>query len=131
MSHTTGTIQQVLGELLQDEVNHMTKFWGVGMWLYPDSAEQLIRYLLSQIHTILPISYEGSLKPEVSLKFTFQRMMSVLNWQSWSFLSRSELIYTFTVILQRMWHWSRASTRRSSAWGGAVCGGCLRTLNAP
>lgn len=110
MSHTTGTIQQVLGELLQDEVNHLTKFWGMGMWLYPDNTEQLIRYLLSQIHTILPISYEGSLKPQANLKFTFQQMMSVLNWQSWSFLSRSELIYTFIVILQRMWHWSRQLT---------------------
>jgi hypothetical protein len=110
MSHTTGTIQQVLGELLQDEVNHMTKFWGMGMWLYPDNTEQLIRYLLSQIHTILPISYEGSLKPQANLKFTFQQMMSVLNWQSWSFLSRSELIYTFIVILQRMWYWSRQLT---------------------
>ncbi|MGL6341051.1 MAG: hypothetical protein ACRC80_18175 [Waterburya sp.] len=36
--------------------------------------------------------------------------MSVLNWQSWSFLSKSELIYTFIVILQHMWYWSRQLT---------------------
>ena len=35
MSHATGTTQQVLAELLQDEVNHLTRFWGMGMWLYP------------------------------------------------------------------------------------------------
>ena len=39
MSHTTGTLQQVRGELLQDEINHLTKFWGMGMWLYPDGVE--------------------------------------------------------------------------------------------
>ena len=102
MSHTTGTTQQVLGELLQDEVNHLTKFWGMGMWLYPDGAEQLIRYLLSQIHTILPVSCESS----ASVKSTFQHMMSVLNWQSWSILHRGELIYTFIWILKQMWRWS-------------------------
>ncbi|MEL6930114.1 MAG: ferritin-like domain-containing protein [Cyanobacteria bacterium J06600_6] len=75
MSHTTGTTQQILGELLQDEVNHLTKFWGVGMWLYPDGAEQLIRYLLSQIYTILPVSSE----PSASIKSTFQHMMLALN----------------------------------------------------
>ncbi|MEN9568615.1 MAG: hypothetical protein RLZZ69_3811, partial [Cyanobacteriota bacterium] len=73
-------------------------------------AEQLICYLLSQIHTILPVSYESTIKSPANIKSTFQRMMSILNWQSWSFLSRSELIYTFTVILQRMWHWSNRLT---------------------
>ncbi|MGL5836115.1 MAG: ferritin-like domain-containing protein [Waterburya sp.] len=106
MSHTTGTTQQVLGELLQDEINHLAKFWGMGMWLYPDGAEQLIRYLLSQIHTILPVSYEATIKPPETIKSTFQRMMSVLNWQSWSVLARGELVYTFIWVLKQMWCWS-------------------------
>lgn len=110
MSHTTGTTQQVLSELLQDEVNHLTKFWGMGMWLYPDGAEQLICYLLSQIHTILPVSYESTIKSPANIKSTFQRMMSILNWQSWSVLYRGELIYTFIWILKRMWYWSSQLT---------------------
>ena len=105
MAGTTGTTQQVLGELLQDEIDRLAKFWGMGMWLDPDAARHSIRYLLSQIHTILPVSYEAS--PTCSnIKSTFQRMMSVLNWQSWSVLSRGELIYTFMWILKRMWYWS-------------------------
>jgi hypothetical protein len=106
MSHTTGTVQQVLGELLQDEINHLAKFWGMGMWLYPDGAEQLIRYLLSQIHTILPVFYKSTIKSPGNIKSTFQRMMSVLNWQSWSVSDRGELIYTFIWTLKRMWQWS-------------------------
>ncbi len=67
MSHTTGTIQQILAELLKDKVNHLVKFWGMGMWLYPDGTKQLIQYLLSQIHTILPISCEVSLQSQSNL----------------------------------------------------------------
>ena len=80
------------------------------MWLYPDGAERLIKYLLSQIHTILPLSYETAFKSKSGLKSTFQRMMLVLNWQSWSVLSRGELIYTFIWILKRMWYWSSQLT---------------------
>lgn len=78
-----------------------------------DLAEEgcltLIWYLLSQIHTILPVSYEAS--PTCwNTKSTFQSMMSVLDWQFWSGLSRGELIYTFMWILKRMWHWSSQLT---------------------
>ncbi|MEL6816536.1 MAG: ferritin-like domain-containing protein [Cyanobacteria bacterium J06598_3] len=38
MAHTTGELQQVLQELLMDEVNHMTKFWGFGCWAYPEAS---------------------------------------------------------------------------------------------
>lgn len=110
MSHTTGTTQQILAELLQDEINHTAKFWGVGMWLYPNSAKELIRELLSQIHTILPVSYVSNPKSESNINSTFQRMMSVLNWQSWSVLSRGELIYTFVWILKRIWLWNAQLT---------------------
>ncbi len=37
-------------------------------------------------------------------------MMSVLDWQSWSILSRGELIYTFIWALKPMWHWSSQLT---------------------
>jgi len=110
MSHSTGALQQVLGELLQDEINHLTKFWGMGMWLYPNGNEQLIKYLLGQIHTILPVFYKTNQKSQSNLKSTFQRMILILNWQSWSVLSRGELIYTFIWVLKRMWHWSSQLT---------------------
>lgn len=77
----------------------------MGMCLYPDGTERLIGYLLSEIHTILPVSYETT-KRRSSIKYTLERMMLVLNWQSWSVSSKGELIYTFIWILKRMWYWS-------------------------
>ena len=71
MSHTTGTVQQIFGELLQDEINYLAKFWDMGMWLYPNGAEHLIRYLLRQIHTILAVSLESP----ATIKSTFERMI--------------------------------------------------------
>ena len=63
--------------------------WVMGMWLYPNGAEQMIRYLLSEIHTILPVSYESSGRSSIT---TFERMMLVLNWQSRSISFKGELV---------------------------------------
>ena len=38
LTQTTGALQQVLRELLIDEINHMTKFWGFGCWAYPEAS---------------------------------------------------------------------------------------------
>ena len=103
MSHTTGTLQQVLAKILQNKINHLTKFWGIAMSLASDATERLIKYLLSQIHTILPVSYEAKLQPQANLKSTFEPKILMLDWQSWSTLSKGELIYTFMEILRRMW----------------------------
>lgn len=109
MAHTTGTIQQILAELLQDEVDRMTEFWEVGMWLYPDTNPQLIHYVLSQLVELLQPLPQQNLSSGSPIS-TFSRMMSVLNWQSWSSLCKIELIYTFTEILMRMGQWSSSPT---------------------
>ena len=99
MSRTTGTIQQVLKELLQDEVNHLTKFLGFGLWLYPHS---LTNYAKPAVN-----STGQSLSRLVS---TFKRTMSALNWSSWQAINKIELIYTFVSVFQRMMSWSNSLT---------------------
>ena len=49
MAHTTGALQDVLEELAQDEINHMTKFWGFGVWTFPDTG--LMRIVRTLIKT--------------------------------------------------------------------------------
>lgn len=58
MAHTTGALQQVFAELVQDEINHMTKFWGFGVWLFPESYltriyRSLCRFIVQQKSTQL------------------------------------------------------------------------------
>ncbi len=42
MAHSTGALQQAIAQPLQDEVNHLAKFWGFSRWIFGASyGEQL------------------------------------------------------------------------------------------
>ncbi len=96
MTRTTGTIQQILAELLQDEINHLTKFLGFGMWLYPDKFRQQIKAK----------STGNSYHSMMRLFTTFRRMMKTLAWDYWKTNYKIELIYTFAKVLENMKFWS-------------------------
>ncbi|MDJ0649791.1 MAG: ferritin-like domain-containing protein [Xenococcaceae cyanobacterium MO_188.B19] len=100
MTRTTGTIQQILAELLQDEINHLTKFWGFGMWLYSDKFRQQIKAR----------STGNSYHSMMRLVTTFHRMMKTLAWDYWKINYKIELIYTFAKVLENMKFWSSTLT---------------------
>lgn len=106
MAHTTGTLQQVFAELLQDEINHMTKFWGFGLWLFPESYLSRIRHSLPQILVRQNSNRASHIQSTIHLFHTFRRMMTVLNWTRWSWPHRLELVYTFLNVLHHLWRWS-------------------------
>ncbi len=103
MAHTTGDLQQVLGELLRDEINHLCKFWGSGIWLYPGSWLQQTRILIQEIGLRSQDRSEG----RSNLWNTYLRMTGVLAWQTWSWDHRLEFLLALTLVLQRMMCWSR------------------------
>jgi hypothetical protein len=111
MAHTTATLQQVFAELLQDEINHMTKFWGFGLWLFPESYLSRIRHSFSQIFSLQNSNRASHIQSTTHLFQTFRRMMGVLNWTRWSWHRRLELVYTFIKVLHLLWRWS-GSLRR-------------------
>lgn len=37
MAHSTGALQQAIAQPLQDEVNHLAKFWGISRWGFQDA----------------------------------------------------------------------------------------------
>lgn len=104
MAHTTGELQTVLEELTLDEINHMTKFWGFGVWAFPKSSVVAIAQTSFQA-TIRPMSSSRS-----SLFRTLHRMTKVLNWQSWSLTNKSSFIYTCTYTLHRLCSWNNTLT---------------------
>lgn len=103
MAHTTGQLQAVLEELALDEINHMTKFWGFGIWAYPESSISAIARILQ---TMMPFTYSN----RSSLINTLQRMRQVLNWQSWSLTNKATFAFTCLYTLQRLWNWSNSLT---------------------
>ena len=121
MSHTTGSLQLVLEELLEDEINHMTKFWGFGQWLYGDRLVQNI----SKKSLKDAITETNRLKAMSHLMQTVNRMMGVLAWDSWNVAHKIELVYTFVAVGQKMWSWSSSLTREYLAvlfTSSLICG---------
>lgn len=116
MAHSTGALQQVLSELLLDEINHMTKFLGFGIWAFskPDKSEESYKSKQN-------LSYEGTKSnqskrspsksnqyPFASIKAvinTFSHVMNLVDWQIWHPLSKLELTYTFLRVMFRLWRW--------------------------
>ncbi len=40
MAHSTGALQAAIAQPLQDEVNHLAKFWGISRWGFQDALPQ-------------------------------------------------------------------------------------------
>ena len=122
MAHTTGPLQHVFLELVKDEINHMTKFWGFGIWLFPDEhrGAMVRRVIASQILSLFPCL---SRKPpafvnpeeggEVDMSFmarmlhTLGRMKGELAWSQWSWQQQWEFFYTFVRAIVRLNTWSQ------------------------
>ncbi|MBD2440052.1 ferritin-like domain-containing protein [Nostoc sp. FACHB-110] len=102
MAYSTGALQDVLAELLQDEINHMTKFWGFGVWAFPDTS--LVRVGKTLIKT-RSANYQRN-----NLIRTLRRMMATLNWSAWSLTNKATLIFTFTQTMRRLWVWHNSLT---------------------
>jgi hypothetical protein len=104
MAHSTGALQEVLAELLRDEINHMTKFLGFGLWAYPDSSAWKI------LKTLVATAMEKLLNhrdARGSLMHTLRRMAQVLHWSAWSWGNQFTFVWTFAIVLWQLWGWSR------------------------
>ncbi|MDJ0702903.1 MAG: ferritin-like domain-containing protein [Leptolyngbyaceae cyanobacterium MO_188.B28] len=106
MAHSTGPLQAVLEELLKDEINHMTKFWGFGMWAFPNSS------VIRIIGTLGRAMKRKLADPTVqgSLIHTLGRMKRVLNWPAWSLTNKTTFLFTFDQIMRRLWRWNTSLT---------------------
>ena len=111
MSRSTGTLRQIWGELLRDEVNHMTKFWGFGAWAFPQTTLGHLQQLLTQ----LTVTFGDRPQPDdrqgqSSLPRTLRRMADVMAWQAWSRGHRAEFSLICLRVLAHLLRWSRTLT---------------------
>jgi hypothetical protein len=106
MAQTTGPLRAVLHELLLDEINHMAKFWGFGVWAYPNSS-------LSRIGCTLLQTMQGRMtyqRDRSSLVGTLHRMTEVLGWQTWSATNRWTFALTCIHALRLLSRWNQNLT---------------------
>ena len=116
MGHSTGTLRQVLGEMVEDEINHLIKFWGFGIWLYPYAKGDRFIHGCRQL---LPHQSSGN-----NLLTTYHRMMSVLHWDEWTFQHRWQIVLTFYLVMKRLlvWHHSLNSADLDLIFGSSPLG---------
>ncbi len=114
MGHSTGMLRQILGELVTDEVNHLTKFWGFGVWLYPQPQGSRFIYSCQQL---LSHRSHGN-----NLLKTYRRMMSVLHWHEWKWQHRREIIYTFYLVMHQLliWHQTLSIADLEHLFGASI-----------
>jgi hypothetical protein len=103
MAHTTGPLHAVFEQLAIDEINHMTKYWGFGVWAYPDTS------LMKVGRTIIQMLQHRN-RSGNSLLRTLRRMMGTLNWSDWSLTQKATLMFTFAATLRRLWVWHNSLT---------------------
>jgi hypothetical protein len=106
MAHSTGPLQAVLEELLIDEINHMTKFWGFGRWLFPEVSGWTVLQTFS--HSALQKLWKPS--GNSSLLHTLRRMAQVLHWEAWSWSNKVSFVWVFAISLGHLLRWSHQWT---------------------
>lgn len=53
MAHSTGALQQAIAQPLQDEVNHLAKFWGFSRWAFADPYLKQLKFSTQAIFELL------------------------------------------------------------------------------
>lgn len=102
MAHTTGKLHDVLEQLAIDEINHMTKFWGFGVWVYPNTS------LLRVISIFIKTRRQSEVRN--NLFRTLTRMMKTLKWEAWTLNNRITLILVFIYTILRLIKWNNTLT---------------------
>ncbi|RUT10279.1 hypothetical protein DSM106972_007740 [Dulcicalothrix desertica PCC 7102] len=102
MAHTTGALYSVLEQLAIDEINHMTKFWGFGVWVYPNTSLQ----------RVISIFIKTRRQSEVrnNLFRTLSRMMKALKWEAWTLNNKITLILVSIYTIFRLLKWNNTLT---------------------
>ena len=105
MAHSTGALQQAIAQPLQDEINHLAKFWGISRWAFGDSYLTRLRGTTKNLMSLLQhhqgerthtkeLLQLGYALCAVELVFTFARLMVQLRrWNQT--LSDEDLVKLF------------------------------------
>jgi hypothetical protein len=102
MVHSTGALQQAIAQPLQDEINHLAKFWGFSRWAFSQSYFNQLKgstkNLISLLkhHQIERTHGNDVFNTSLSLKQLY------LVW---------ELTFTFTRVMVRLRRWNRELSR--------------------
>lgn len=95
MAHSTGALQMAIAQPLQDEVNHLAKFWGIARWGFNDSA-------------VTRTTKAAAILLEISMQHQKQRTASkdILKVKVSSLTYGLEFGFIFLRVMRQMWRWN-------------------------
>lgn len=94
MAHSTGELQHAIAQPLQDEINHLAKFWGIGIWAFGDSY---ITRLKGMTKTLIDLLNHHQSERTHSVEFGFTNALYAV-----------ELGFTFTRVMARLNYWHKS-----------------------
>ena len=93
MAHSTGALQQAIAQPLQDEVNHLAKFWGMTRWGFGDSMQRRLLTMATQAFNMFE-HHQGD-------RTTSKTIVQLSNLQS-----GAELADIFIRVLRQICSWN-------------------------
>jgi len=96
---STATVEMKVGDIFVIET---PGGGGFGVCAFPDTG--LLRIGRTLIKT-RSLNYQRN-----NLIRTLRRMMATLNWNAWSFTNKTNLLFTFTYTMHRLWTWNNTLT---------------------
>jgi hypothetical protein len=98
MAHSTGDLQQAIAQPLQDEINHLAKFWGFSRWAFAASYYHQLKGSTQNLKALL--------KHHQSER-TYGSELAHNTLQMENLIYAIELTYTFTRVMVRIRKWNQ------------------------
>lgn len=97
MAHSTGALQQAIAQPMQDEINHLAKFWGISRWAFGDSYLTRLQGTTKNLMGILKHHQGERPKGNDVLQIGYA-------------LYAVELVFTFARLMVQLRHWNQTLT---------------------
>lgn len=102
MAHSTGELQSAISQPLQDEINHLAKFWGFSSWAFAESYFNQLKG--STKNLIILLKHNQSERTQgndlINKAFSLNNLVLIL-----------ELTFTFTRVMVRLRRWDKELSR--------------------
>lgn len=93
MAHSTGSLQQAIAQPLQDEVNHLAKFWGATRWGFADSTADRLVHAGAAFFSLFGHHHSDRTDSDSILK------LSYLGYGT-------EILYSFIRVIKQLCRWN-------------------------
>ena len=94
MAHSTGELQKVIVQPLQDEVNHLAKFWSISYWSFSDSFLSSLQNRTKNLKPLIKNQERQNEQKDEILELNYA-------------LHSVEVTFTFTSVMMQLYQWHK------------------------